>query len=173
MIRFVNLSRQKPFLFAKLIVDQLPFIIENTLDNRKKGNFILLKEEICRVGLLKGKPAFIEIAEELAMQDTLEPLELKEEMCLQIPNEIEDWVNQSFLESYLQEKFNFMESSEYGFHFDLGVVDPLTSVILQLVDDNYFNFQRRANILNPSYKYIGVSNRKIGNNFCVYLTFST
>lgn len=173
MIKYINLARQKPFLFAKLIVDQLPFISENTADNKKKGKFLLVKDEICRVGLLNGKPAFIEIAEELAMQESIEPLALKDEICLEISSEIENWVSQSFLESYLQEKFSFIETSEYGFHFDLGVVDPLTSVVLQLVDDNYFNFQRRANILNPNYKYIGVSNRKIGNNFCVYLTFSS
>lgn len=132
-----------------------------------------MKDKICRVGLLRGKDAFIEIAEELAMMEVLEPLEYREEINLQISNEIDDWVSQDFLESYLLDKFNNLTYSEYSFHFDLGVIDPLTSVVLQVVDDNYFNFLRRKNILNPKFKYLGITNKKINNNFCVYLTFST
>lgn len=159
-------------MFAKVIIDQLPFIIQNS-NASKKGNFLMLKEQVCRVGLLRGKEAFIEIAEALAMLDALEPLQYREEINLQISNEIEDWVSQEFLESYLQDKFTNLSYSEYSFHFDLGVVDPLTSVVLQIVDDNFFSLQRRKNILNPKFKYVGITSKKINNNFCVYLTFST
>jgi hypothetical protein len=91
---------------------------------------------------------------------------------MQISNEKDDWVNKDFLESYLEDKSSYLSYKYFGFHFDLGVVDALTSVVLQVVDDNCFNFQRRNNIFNPNYQYIGINNKKIRNNFCLYLSFS-
>lgn len=165
------MARVNPYSFAVNIMDQIQFIQENERLSMK-GSYILLKDEICKVGLVRGKSAFNEAAEMMAMQSSLNSLEYREDICMQISNEKEDWVDKEFLESYLEEKSSYLNFQFFGFHFDLGVVDPLTSVVLQIVDDNLFSFQRRNNILNPSYKYIGITSKKIGNSFCVYLTFA-
>lgn len=171
MIDIINLARTNPYSFSKNIIDHMQFIKENDRKNMK-GSYILIKEDICKVGLIRGKVAFTEAAEMMTMQPSLNPLEYREDMCMQISNEKEDWVDKEFLESYLEEKSSYLNYKFFGFHFDLGVVDPLTSVVLQIVDDNLFQFQRRNNILNPIYKYIGISNKKIDNRFCIYLTFA-
>lgn len=171
MIDIINLARANPCSFSKNIVDQIQYIKENDRKN-SKGDYVLLKEDICKVGLIRGKEAFIESAEMMSVQPSLSNLEYREDMCMQISNEREDWVDKDFIESYLEEKSSYLNYKYFGFHFDLGVVDPMTSVVLQIVDDNLFSFQRRNNILNPNYKFIGISNKKIDNHFCVYLTFA-
>ena len=151
---------------------------EHIKDNEKKhkrSNFIFEKEDICKIGLIKGIDAFKEAAEMLVMRqnnEPLHPLEYKEELSMQISNDKEEWTDRSYLESYLDEKAVYLKHKYFGFHFDLGVVCPESTVALQIVDDNSFNFQRRNNLMNPLYKYIGISNKKIGNSFCLYLTFA-
>jgi len=108
----------------------------------------------------------------MSLEDGLNELEYKEDLCMNISDDIDDWTNKLYLEKYLEEKSQYLDYEYFAFHFDLDVICPLTSVILQVVDDNNFNFQRRNNILNPIYKYIGIVNKKIGNRFCVYLTFA-
>ena len=61
----------------------------------------------------------------------------------------------------------------FGFHYDNGSIHSEISIILQLVDDNDANGQRRNNILNRDFKYLGVSVGKIKpNRFIVYLSFA-
>jgi hypothetical protein len=122
---------------------------------------------------MRGKEAFLEAAEMMSLREVLPPLEYHEDLCTQISNEKEEWVNKTFLENYLEEKSKYLNYKYFGFHFDLGVVCAMTSVVLQIIDDNSFHFQRRNNLLNANYKYIGITNKKIGNSFCVYLTFGS
>lgn len=171
MIKFINLVRTKPVDFAKIIKDHIPYIQENTRKH-KKSNFYIQKPNICKIGLIKGPVAFEEAAERLILGDLLEPLEYREDLCMQISSEREDWTNKVYLDHYLQDKAEYLNYSFFAFHFDLDCVCPLTSTVLQVVDDNCFHFQRRDNILNPEYKYIGVTNKKIGNSFCVYISFA-
>lgn len=167
----INLARTSPEEFSKLIIDEIANIYENNKDS-SKGSYLFIKEDICKIGLLKGKEAFINAADKLCQNSKLPPLEHKDELCMQISKEKDDWVNKEYLEPYLVEKSSYLQYKYFGFHFDLGVVDALTSVVLQIVDDNLFNTQRRNNILNSNYKYIGISNRKVENSFCVYLCFA-
>lgn len=108
----------------------------------------------------------------MAFGDKLNSLEYKEDLCMQISGDVDFWTNKLYLDNYLEDKAEYLPYKYFGFHFDLDAVCPLTSAVLQIVDDNFFHFQRRNNILNKDYKYIGVTNKKIGNNFCVYLTFA-
>ena len=51
------------------------------------------------------------------------------------------------------------------------IYDPETCFVLMIVDDNRkkAGFKRR-NLLNPEYKYIGISSKNINNNFICYIT---
>ena len=51
------------------------------------------------------------------------------------------------------------------------IYDPETCFVLMLVDDNNKNpgFKRR-NLLNPKYKYIGISSIMINKKFVCYIT---
>lgn len=165
------MARTNPLEFSKLIIDQVPFIYEN-YKKHKKVNYFIRKEEICKVGLIRGVEAFKEAAERMTLGDRLPPLVYKEDLCMQIPSEIEDCTNKLYLDNYLEDKAEYLNYEYFGFHFDLDVACALTSVVLQIVDDNLFHFQRRDNILNPLYKYIGVTNKKIKNSVCLYISFA-
>lgn len=169
------MARTKPYEFAQIILDEIPYIqsLQNSSKRVNKGNYIFQKNEICKIAIVKGKDAFLEAAEMMSLRECLPPLEYHEDLCMQISNDKDEWVNKTFLEKYLEEKSVYLNYKYFGFHFDLGVVDALTSVALQIIDDNSFHLQRRNNILNPNYKYIGITNKKIGNSFCVYLTFGS
>lgn len=60
----------------------------------------------------------------------------------------------------------------FGFHFDYGMIDPILSSVLQLVDDNNCENRRRYNILNPEYRAVGISCKVIGKKFCSYFFFA-
>jgi len=55
---------------------------------------------------------------------------------------------------------------------DLGVSDPETCLLLQIVDDSPFKGKRRDNILNPTMKSVGISFMKQKTKFCSYVTFA-
>jgi hypothetical protein len=69
-------------------------------------------------------------------------------------------------------KKNKKDYTLFGFHFDYGMVDPVLSSVLQLVDDNNCENRRRYNILNPEYRAVGVSCRVVGKKFCSYFFFA-
>ena len=49
------------------------------------------------------------------------------------------------------------------------VNDPELCVLLSIVDDVWFKpGQKRKDLLNPNIKYIGISSKQFGKNFCVY-----
>lgn len=185
------MARTRPSEFAKLVIEQVAYIkeynkttksiytpkrnsshnIDSEDNNRKNFSYVFLKDEICKIGLIKGKDAFVEAANMLSLLNPMNPLTYQEDLNMQISDDKDDWVNKDYLELYLEDKSSYLPYKLFGFHFDLGVADALTSVILQIVDDNCFNYQRRNNILNPMYQYMGIVNKKINNHFCVYLTF--
>lgn len=172
ILQYINDVRLNPIEFSHIITSQIEFIEDNLIYSTNKGKFIFYKEGICQIGLIKGKEAFIDIANKLCMRKPIEKLEYKEDLCMNVSNDMADWVNKHYLEVYLEEKSSYLSYEHFGFHFDLGCVDALTSVVLQVVDDNLFNCQRRNNILNEKYRYIGISYKKINNYFCLYLSFA-
>ena len=59
------------------------------------------------------------------------------------------------------------------FFFKDLIKDWEISALLMIVDDSPKNSGiKRECILNPNYKYIGISNIKIGKQFVAYITFS-
>ncbi len=56
-----------------------------------------------------------------------------------------------------------------GFHYDISPCDPEISLLLQLVDDNDSRGQRRNNLLNKDFKYIGITSLLIANGLILSL----
>lgn len=92
-----------------------------------------------------------------------------------VPDEAANWAKKEVITVLITnlKNDNTGKYTGYGFHFDLGMSDPVLSLVLQIVDDNNFKGQRRYNILSGTYKYIGISYKKSGKTkFCSYLTFA-
>lgn len=181
LLEYINQVRQTPYLFANNILDYISHITKlpnmnqsyNLSNISNSSVFYFIKENECKVELKQGKQAFIDSSEELIKLDsTLCPLRLNQKLSIEIPDDRELWCNKDYLEREIQKKFDSLDFEYIGFHFDFGIVNPLISVILQVVDDNNLNFQRRNNILNENFKYLGISIRKINNSACTYFTFA-
>lgn len=171
MLKYINLARTKPMEFTQYIIDSIQYITQDA-KKTKVTEFVFTKDKI-KVGLLKGKDAFINAAEILVMQDSLPILELKQDLIIDIPEDKNQLTSKVYIEDYLNKLLETLDYKLFGFHFDLGVTDPLISVVLQIVDDNLMNGERRNNILNPNYKYVGISKKRIGKLFCIYLAFGS
>ena len=133
---------------------------------------VFAKDNTYKVGLIEGKSSFIKAAEILALKESILPLEVHEDLMISIPDGKVSIYDKPFIEKYITKKFESLNFKLFGFHFDLGI-DELSSVILQIVDDNVNKQQRRNNILNPNYKYIGISSKKLGSVNCIYIAFGS
>ena len=129
--------------------------------------------------LNKGKKAFDDCIKFLSVQIALEPLELNNDLKIDINIEKEEkkdyYYSFEFIEKILNKKYEQIKN-EYnilGFHYDICSNNTEISSILQLVDDDIENhLTRRNNILNRNVKYVGISYVNIKENIiCYYLLF--
>ena len=127
--------------------------------------------------LTKGKIAFDDCIRFLSTQKSIEPLELNNDLKIEltIDNELEkNIVSYEFIEKILKKKFEELKDKYIilGFHYDICSDNTEISSILQIVDDTKNKFSRRKNILNNKVKYVGISYVYIKENIiCYYLLF--
>ena len=77
--------------------------------------------------------------------------------------------------NYLKEKVaEVQEHDKIEIFFKDLVKDPEVSTLLMIVDDNGKNAGKKRNtVLNPNYKYIGISSKFIKKAFVAYFAFSS
>lgn len=87
-----------------------------------------------------------------------------------IDNEFnKDYLSVNYIKHY--KKLLAEGISIIGFHYDICPLIPELSVVLQLVDDNNSNGQRRINLLNKSCEYIGIKTIPFSKNtVCSFIT---
>ena len=124
-----------------------------------KDCFIFDKNNI-KIALFKGKDAFIKSKEALeSMKHSIPKLEIKEELKIQIPNNINE------LNDNLKNQ-NFVCFKDF-------INIPEISILLMIVDDTCENTNERRNIiLNKDYKYIGINSKIIDKQFVSVFSFS-
>jgi len=173
LLTYINKARNSPKEFSNLILECADYILKNPKIS-SSSKYVFFKDKISKIGLKRGKPEFCDAAALFGNLWKVNKLELDEDLCITIPDNIKIWTDRDYLMQAIENKRNKLASKyeEFAFHFDLGTIDPKYSVLLQLVDDNDFNYQRRYNIMNPYYNYIGITSKKIENQFCVYLLFA-
>jgi hypothetical protein len=154
IVTIINKIRDNPRDYAKEIEKNMTFIKKFA-----KDCFIFDKNNI-KIALFKGKDAFIKSKEALeSMKHSIPKLEIKEELKIQIPNNInelnDDLKNQKFV--CFKDYINI----------------PEISILLMIVDDTIENtYERRNIILNKDYKYIGINSKIIDKQFVSVFSFS-
>jgi hypothetical protein len=151
MLEAINGIRTNPVEYSNKILELTDFI--KVEDNK------VIFDKGTRVGLYRGADHFKAIATQVAERSETNALELKEELCVSIPDNF-DLKDKQWQESILkslkidnEDKYSF-----YSVNIDVGSEHPETSLLLQVVDDNKtFNGKRRDNILNPNFKYVGIT----------------
>ena len=168
MLNLINKIRQDPKSYAEVIENSIQNILEIQSDNEKDPKYIYKKK--VKVALARGEPAFTEAAEDLRNKTPLPPLELKKEICVSLPEKEEDIKDSN----YLREQVKILrETTNVDVFFKDLIKIPEVSALLMVVDDSTKSpGKKRQAVLNPDYKYIGITSKFIGKTFVAYFTFS-
>ena len=158
----INLLRENPSSFINLIQGS------ETNIQRDKKNRLIYKTKL-KVALDKGIKAFEEAKLILSNTKPMPKLNFDYDMKLKLPkNEINIKSNNYLKNQVLIKGDKGISIKAYWKEI---IYDPETCFVLMIVDDNgkKAGFKRR-NLLNPEYKYIGISSKNINNNFICYIT---
>ena len=158
----INLLRENPSSFINLIQGS-----ESNIQRDKK-NRLIYKTKL-KVALDKGIKAFEEAKLILSNTKPIPKLNFDYDMKLKLPkNEINIKSNNYLKNQVLIKGDKGISIKAYWKEI---IYDPETCFVLMIVDDNgkKAGFKRR-NLLNPEYKYIGISSKNINNNFICYIT---
>ncbi len=160
----INLIRTNPKSFIP--------IIEKAKKNVTKDihNRILYKTKV-KVALSKGIPSFEETISYLNQIQPMNKLIFNPIICIPLPKNEEELNDKTYFRSQINEMKN--NGIKIDVFFKDLIKDGEISALLMIVDDSPKNSGiKRECILNPNYKYIGISNIKIGKQFVAYITFS-
>lgn len=167
MLNEINRIRSDPMSYANEIT-KAESKIETTddPDNPKQ----IYKDKV-KVALTRGKEAFEEAADNLRLLDPLEPLEMKEELKIPLPEDESNIHKPTFLKE--QVKLIRENGQNVDIFFKDLIKRPEVSALLMAVDDGGKNPGRKRNaIMNKDFKYIGINSKFVGDTFVAYFAFS-
>ena len=169
MLDLINQIRANPVSYADVIEECMQNITEEQDKNDESKTRIIYKKKV-KVALNRGEIAFKDAAEELRNMEPLPPLELKNDICVPLPEE-EAEIRDS---SYLREQVKIIrEKTNIDVFFKDLIKIPEVSALLMIVDDSEKNpGKKRQAVLNSEFKYIGISSKLIGKTFIAYFAFS-
>ena len=167
LLNAINRVRANPSEFIKNIHDN----IENI---KSEDNKLIFDAQGTKVALVSGEEAFKSAANKLPSYPSCPPLEFRDDLVINVPEDHKDWKNNTLITQLLSNKKKEVAGkyNECAFNMDMGVSDAELSVLLQIVDDSPFKGKRRENIMNPDNKYIGIHYIKQKHKFCVYIVFA-
>ena len=169
MLLLINKIREDPVSYADIIEDSIQNIIEEQDKDDETKTRIIYKRKV-KVALNRGELAFKEAADELRNMNSMPPLELKNDICIPLPED-EDEIKDS---SYLREQVRILrENTNIDVFFKDLIKVPEVSALLMIVDDSGKNpGKKRQAVLNKDFKYIGISSKFIGKTFIAYFAFA-
>lgn len=163
IVLLLNKIRNNPSEFAKPVEEAINNI-QLTSDNK-----LIYKSKV-KVTLAHGKPAFQDAITKLKMIHKMGPLVLKPDIVIPLPETKEQLKDINYFKEKVRE---VQKKANIDIYFRDLVKHPETSALLMIVDDIERNPGRKRNaILNPLYKYIGVSSILIEHSFMAYFSFS-
>ena len=144
----INKVRLNPGEFVNVIETAEKYIKE--INGRK-----IFDDNKIKVSLNEGKKMFKDCADYLRNLQPMEELNFCDDIVLECPKDEHNIKDINFFKEKLLEK-----KEKYGIeaYFKDSIRVPEISVLLMLVDDSAKNPRRkRETLLNPKYKYIGIS----------------
>ena len=169
MLDLINQIRANPSSYADIIEDSIQNITEEQ-DRKDESKIRIIYKKKVKVALNRGEIAFKDAAEELRSMEPLPPLMLKNDICVPLPEEEAEIKDTS----YLREQVKLIrEKTNIDVFFKDLIKIPEVSALLMIVDDSEKNpGKKRKAVLNPDFKYIGISSKFIGKTFIAYFAFS-
>lgn len=150
----INKIRTKPSDFISVIEQAEKYIKE--YNGRK-----IFDDSMIKVFLNEGKTMFKDCAEYLKTLPPMEELNFCDDIVIECPTEEKKILDMNiFKEKVLEKKDKFGILA----YFKDSIRIPEVSVLLMLVDDSVKNpRKKRETLLNPNFKYIGISASDVGN----------
>lgn len=166
----MNYARSKPREYSRLIQTNSNHLEFDKIRERwvfGKTTKIALKQN-------NPREAFEETALLLNSIEPARKLLMCEELCLVIPENNKLWEDEYNIKDLIIDKQADLKSrfSNFSFSMDIGISDASTCILLQITDDE-FEYQRRGSILDQAYTHVGISQKKIEDDTCVYFLFAT
>ena len=171
IFNLINNIRQNPKEYANIVEEEINNIKEEENENNPKEKKITY-QNIIKVALVRGEAAFKETVEELRNMEPMKPLEFREDNCLTLPDNLDDYNNSNYLIEKVKEK---LENNIYiNIFYKERISDPNISALLMIVDDRSKkdSGKKRKAILNKDFKYIGITSKYIDDIFIAYFSFS-
>jgi hypothetical protein len=173
IINLINELRLNPSKYSEVIEESIQYIYKEVRNevNKENGDIEEKEEYIfqkkVKVRLYEGENAFLRAANYLKNINPMNELIYKEEIKLDLPDNIEEIKNNNIIKEKIKSKKNI------NAFFKDNVKNPEIGLLLMIIGD-YKNGQnkKRNAILNPEYKYIAVNSKFIGDFFIAYFTFS-
>jgi len=135
IVELINSIRVDPVAFADTIEESIQNITEVEDKNNPGNNRLIYKKKI-KVALNRGEPAFREAAEVLRSMSPLPPLEFKNEICVTLPENEDEFRDPKFLREQVK---IIREENEIDVFFKDLIKVPDVSELLMIVDDNNKN----------------------------------
>ena len=151
----INKIRLNPGEFVAVIETAEKYIKE--INGRK-----IFDDNKIKVSLNEGKKMFQDCADYLKNLQPMEELNFCDDIVLECPKDEHNIKDINYFKEKLLEK-----KEKFGIeaYFKDSIRVPEISVLLMLVDDSAKNPRRkRETLLNPKYKYIGISSSEVNNN---------
>ena len=169
IVELINTIREDPVTYADIIEESIQNITE-VEDKNNPGKERLVYKKKIKVALNRGEPAFREAAEALRSMSPLPPLEFKNEICVPLPENEDEFKDPKFLREQVK---IIREENEIDVFFKDLIKVPEVSGLLMIVDDSNKNAgKKRMALLNKDLKYVGVTSKFVGKHFVAFLAFS-
>lgn len=158
----INNLREKPYSFIDLI--------HNSEVNIQRDRYqrLIYKSKV-KVALNLGLEAFEEAKVFLNNIKPMEKLIYDHKMSITVPKNEKDIKDKNYLKNQILKKRK--SGIDIKSYWKEIINDPETCFLLMIVDDNWKRpGSKRRDILNPEFKYIGISSYKTRNSFACYIT---
>lgn len=147
----INKIRTNPPKFAEVVLNYQQFVKEE--GQRKIFDYKL------KVALNEGKKMFDDCAEYLRNLSPMSELIFNDDIILECPEEPKNIKDINYFKQKVIEKIQQQKIEAY---FKDSIKEPEISVLLMIVDDSLKNpRKKREAVLNPNYKFIGISSSTI------------
>lgn len=162
IFNIINNIRTKPKEYAQII----RFSMKNITTSKER---LIYKNKV-KVALTKGKNAFEEASYILEHMEPVPPLIFNNAIMIPHPSNEADAKDTC----YFRQQIRIIEKNiPLAAHFKEFIKEPDVSALLMIVDDVSKNpGKKRAALLNPNYKYIGISSVNFDKTFVAFFTFS-
>ncbi len=137
-----------------------------------KKNRLIFKSKV-KVALYQGIPIFDDAINSLQITQPMNKLIFNPHLCIKLPKNEDEIKDRMYLKKKINEICENNNVIVKSYWRDI-VKDPETSFILMIVDDCGTNNsgRKRADLLNPEMKFIGINSIMIGKYFACYIVLS-